>query len=133
MRTLWHWLGRVVFWSFERGTWPYDVAVVVIVAFVLLSPRAWFNDQPEVTPSVAVGQRNTGPAGELETYRIDARALSSAAGSSKSAMELELRDAVRKNSKRPGDHSFDIVRIAPVRDGDGVVAYDVSVRFRRGS
>ena len=46
MRTLWRALVRTVFWSFERGTWPYDVAVAVIVLFVLLSPRSWFHDRP---------------------------------------------------------------------------------------
>ena len=46
MRTLWRGLVRIVFWSFERGTLPYDVAVAVIVVFVLFSPRSWFNDRP---------------------------------------------------------------------------------------
>ena len=39
-------LSRTFFWSYERGTWQYDVAVVLILIFVLLTPRAWFRDQP---------------------------------------------------------------------------------------
>ncbi len=39
-------LGRIFFWSYERGAWQYDIAVVVILIFVLLTPRSWFHDQP---------------------------------------------------------------------------------------
>ena len=41
MRALGRILYRTIFWSYERGTWPYDVAVALIVLFVLLSPRGW--------------------------------------------------------------------------------------------
>ena len=34
MRTLWHAIKRVLFWSYERGTWQYDLAVVGIVLFL---------------------------------------------------------------------------------------------------
>src|SRR6266404_5336158 len=47
MRTLWRAIVRVVFWSYERGTWQYDVAVAAIVLFVLFSPRLiHYSDQP---------------------------------------------------------------------------------------
>ena len=64
MRTIWRVLVRTIFWSFERGTWPYDVAVGVIVVFVLLSPRSWFNDQPVIgpRPSPMVQLRDTDPS-----------------------------------------------------------------------
>jgi hypothetical protein len=53
MRTLWTILKRTVFWSYERGTWQFDLAVVAILVFVLLTPRRWFNDQPKPRPSSA--------------------------------------------------------------------------------
>ena len=46
-------LGRIFFWNFERGTLPYDLIVLGIVAFVFLSPRQWFHDQAESSPSAA--------------------------------------------------------------------------------
>lgn len=39
LQWLWWWLAhRVVFWSYPRATLPYDVAVVVVVAFTLSFP-----------------------------------------------------------------------------------------------
>jgi hypothetical protein len=37
---------RSIFWAYERGSWQYDLIVVAILAFIFLSPRAWFNDRP---------------------------------------------------------------------------------------
>lgn len=31
-----------------RGSWQYDVICAVIVAFIFLSPREWFRDQPRI-------------------------------------------------------------------------------------
>jgi CDP-diacylglycerol--glycerol-3-phosphate 3-phosphatidyltransferase len=32
------------FWTFERATWQYDVMVIVILAFVWLTPPGWIGD-----------------------------------------------------------------------------------------
>jgi hypothetical protein len=47
-----HILSRIFFWSYERGTWQYDAAVILILVFVLATPTRWFHDQPQVGPSV---------------------------------------------------------------------------------
>ena len=77
MRTLWRILMRTIFWSYERGTWPYDIAVAVIVIFVLLSPRSWFHDSPPMgpPPNPALVQLQSADAGGMQTYRVDARLL----------------------------------------------------------
>ena len=41
-------LKRFIFWDFPRASWQYDVMVGIIVAFIFLTPRAWFNDQPRI-------------------------------------------------------------------------------------
>lgn len=33
---------RIVFWSYGRTTWQYDVLCVLILAFVFLTPKGWF-------------------------------------------------------------------------------------------
>jgi hypothetical protein len=37
---------KYLLWSFERGSRPYDVICVVILAFIFITPPAVFNDRP---------------------------------------------------------------------------------------
>jgi hypothetical protein len=32
----------IVFWSYGRTTWQYDVLCVLILAFIFLTPKTWF-------------------------------------------------------------------------------------------
>lgn len=45
-------LKSFVLWDYARGSWQYDVMVGLILAFIFLTPRAWFRDQPR-TPAAA--------------------------------------------------------------------------------
>jgi len=131
MRTIWRVLVRTVFWSFERGTWPYDVAVVLIVAFVLLSPRSWFHDRPPVGPAsqAAVEWRSADPAGGIEVYRVDARLLVATSVTPEPELEHQLHEAVQKSVEDLHESKFEIVRIDPVKADDGSIAfYDVSIK-----
>jgi hypothetical protein len=132
MRTIWRIFVRTVFWSFERGTWPYDIAVVVIVIFVLLSPRSWFHDQPPLGPGpdpALVELRDADLNGGTRTYRVSAKLVPSSAKVPESELEHELHEAVRKNVETLQKSRFEIVRIQPIRGGDGaIVYYDVSIK-----
>ena len=137
MRGLWRGLVRIVFWSFERGTWPYDVAVATIVVFVLFSPRSWFNDRPPVEMALAERRRSHGqnraapirPDG-AEIYRVDARLISASDPKSASDLERQLHDVVRKHVQDlPAGTGFNVVRVVPVPGPDGTVAYyDVCIQ-----
>ena len=39
---LWRVLKKVILWSYGRTTWQYDVLCVLILAFVFLTPKGWF-------------------------------------------------------------------------------------------
>lgn len=41
-------LKRFILWEYPRGGWQYDVMVGVILAFLFLTPRDWFRDQPRI-------------------------------------------------------------------------------------
>jgi len=121
---------RVVFWSYERGTWQYDIAVATIVLFVMFSPRVIaFNDQPSVGPessSSLVILQNVEP-GRVATYRVDARLLASPRRTPE--LEHDLHDTVQKNVEDLRHGRFEIVRIEPIRGDGGTVAYyDVSIK-----
>jgi hypothetical protein len=34
---------RVVFWTYERGSWQYDILCIVILCFIFLTPKAVFD------------------------------------------------------------------------------------------
>ncbi len=134
MRTIWHLIVRTVFWSYDRGTWPYDVAVAAIVLFVLLSPPSWFHDQPPIGPAPAaalVALLEEDPSNGRKTYRVDARLLASPVRTPVRTPELEheLHEAVRNNVGDLKRRNFQILRIEPIRGDNGTVAYyDVSVK-----
>jgi hypothetical protein len=35
---------RGLFWTYERGSWQYDVMVILILAFIWLTPASWLGD-----------------------------------------------------------------------------------------
>jgi hypothetical protein len=37
---------KLIFWEFPRASWQYDVVVALILAFIFLTPRNLFRDQP---------------------------------------------------------------------------------------
>ena len=39
-------LKRFILWDYARASWQYDLMVGIILAFVFLTPRGWFRDQP---------------------------------------------------------------------------------------
>jgi hypothetical protein len=130
MRTLWRTIVRVVFWSYERGTWQYDVAVVGIVLFVLFSPVfIHFSDQPSVGPAAAQAlvQLRTIEPGQIATYRVDARLLATPVRTPE--LEHDLHETVQKNVQDLNHGHFEILRIEPIRgEGDTIAYYDVSVK-----
>ena len=133
MRTLWRGLGRIFFWSYERGSWPYDVMVIAIVIFVLLTPRSWFHDDPHsaaaaAAPGVALVSANS--ADETRTYRIDATVLAPEKRQTKSTPELEreTHEILGRTVAELKDQTFQVRGIEPVLATDGgVLYYDVTV------
>src|ERR1700722_16607435 len=74
MRTLWRGIVRPIFWSFERGSWPYELMGIAIVIFVLFTPRSLFHDQPQTTAQASsdVQLLSEDDATHTRTYRLAA-------------------------------------------------------------
>lgn len=121
-------LSRAFFWAYERGTWQYDVAVILILIFVLVTPRVWFHDQPQMglpatTPGQVVVVKDDGAS---KTYRVDARIL--APPQQTPALENELHNALQKALPELSGKRFTITNIQSERDDHGtVIAYQVAV------
>jgi hypothetical protein len=115
-------------------SWPYDAMVVVIVAFVLLTPRAWFHDQPLAShlPTSGVRFVSQDAGGQTRNYRIDASVLSLEKRSVKPTPELEreLHDILGRTVQDLKGNTFQVLYIQPVRVGDGpVIYYEVSIHM----
>lgn len=43
MHSFWHGVKQVLLWSYERGTWQYDLFCAVILAFIFFAPVSLFD------------------------------------------------------------------------------------------
>lgn len=121
-------LSRTFFWAYERGTWQYDAAVILILLFVLATPRGWFHDQPQMgLPANTPGQvLLIKDDGQSKTYRVDARIL--APPEQTPALENELHNALQKSLPELRNKRFTIANIEAVRNEQGtVIAYHVEI------
>ena len=59
MKILFTTLKKTLFWSYERGSWQYDVMCVLILAFVFFAPNSLFHsaDADRTQPLVVSGEQ----------------------------------------------------------------------------
>lgn len=134
MRKLWQGLVRTIFWSYERGSWPYDLMVIAILCFVLLTPRSWFHDQaqPQASTTSGVQLVDQDSGGKTRTYRLDAKLLPPEKRKAKTTPELEreTHDILSGNVDDLKGRTFQVIRIDSVQDESGSVqSYNVTVRL----
>jgi hypothetical protein len=43
----------IINWNYERGTWQYDVLCLLIIAFIFLTPKAWFVEVATIATQTA--------------------------------------------------------------------------------
>ena len=113
---------RGFFWTYERGTWQYDIMVALILAFVFLTPRHWFRDQPESPPAVSdVVFLRSDSAGKVYWLRA-------------SLLDVQTNDTAIQSARRVlralTGKPVEVTRIEPVeRDPQGqVISYAVWIR-----
>jgi hypothetical protein len=132
MNKLWRGFVGTIFWSYERGSWPYDLMVVAILLFVLFTPRSWFHDQPQSIPSEDSGVQliSQDPGARTRTYRLDAKLLAPQKRASKTTPELEreTHDILSRNVDDLNGRTFQVLQISALRNDDGSIqSYDVTV------
>jgi hypothetical protein len=123
-------LSRIFFWTYERGVWQYDLAVILILIFVLLTPSHWFHDQPNrASADSSITSRQVlllSSEDKKQIYQVDSRLL--ALPERIPALENELHIALQKSLPELHNGRFSIAKIEAVRDEQGiVVAYRVEV------
>lgn len=112
---------RGLFWTYERGTWQYDIMVALILLFIFLTPRGWFQDKPvSPLPAADIVLLLNDPAQKV--YQLRATLINA------KPPETVERSAQRVLEIHTGK-SIAIVRVEPAKDSRGqVVSYAVWVR-----
>ncbi len=107
-----------IWWTYPRGSVPYDIMVTIILAFIFLTP-IWvnFRDKPQERPphqtEVIVQQEGDG-----FLYKVDASAV-------KTGSDAEIRESLLRIIE-PVAGEITIDRYEPLYDGKkNLVAYKV--------
>jgi hypothetical protein len=104
-------LKRFILWDYPRASWQYDVMVGIILAFLFLTPRDWFRDQPRIpgASSIAVLPSENGSS----VFFVNSELLEGVGESQRSA---KLTDVLRI---RMSNRSLVVTRVEPVLDSEG--------------
>lgn len=115
MSRVWRIIKSYVFWTYERGSFHYDVMVTLILIFVFAGPHFIdFKDKPADFLASQTGIVSF-------VYQAEASAVD--------AQDLELVRANFARFLRPKVGAVTIERVEPVRDSAGrIVAYRAWVR-----
>jgi len=131
MRKLWRGVVNTIFWSYERGSWPYDLMVVLIVLFVLFTPGKWFHDEPQVNVAGDSGVTLVAQdqSAHTETYRVDSKLFPASTASQDKGRdrgpEIERRthEILSQSVDELKTHTFQIRSIEPIRGADSSILY----------
>lgn len=100
---------RLLFWEFPRASWQYDLVVALILAFIFLTPRSFFKDQPRPASIVQMPSE----AGAT-VYWFETSLLQSLPEAQRPAEAAEL---LRKRLGR----NVTVVRVEPIHDPEGEI------------
>ncbi len=100
---------RFILWDYARATWQYDVMVGVILAFIFLTPKTWFRDQPRVPQAnrIALLPANHGH----DVFWIEADLLAA-------TPETEQKKLVSDMLKHQTGVQHTVVSIEPIIDSE---------------
>jgi len=91
-------LKKILFWSYDRGSWQYDVMCVLILAFIFLSPNHIFQSRISAAP-IIVSAAEIGP--------VDTDGL-----------EQTIRDYLERQGR-----AVKIARVEKAEDSSGKTSY----------
>lgn len=110
-------LSRSFFWSYERGSWQYDIICAIILAFIFLTPASWFHDRPTLGLTNlrhSQGIIEIGHAKDGWHYLVDARLVAPLA-------PLTPEEAVHKILLRRLHHPVELKSVDALRDRNNVI------------
>ena len=102
MSPVWRILKGLLFWSHGRTTWQYDVMCALILAFIFLTPKSWFDGGKPKPPEMhqngskaaqrlLVWPENPGQNPDPQTFEKRAR-LATGRSDARVTLVREVRD-----------------------------------------
>lgn len=91
-------------WNYERGSWQYDVFCLLIVAFIFLTPKTWFEKRERLA---------------TQTARLVVKAQDFSGD--KSVMQQRVREL-------SGNPNAEIADFYEMRDVNGNTFYEIEIR-----
>jgi hypothetical protein len=101
-------LKRFILWDFQRGSWQYDVMVGIIVAFIFLTPRDWFRDQPRASSIVMVPSENDGFAFFVDPERL-----------ARVPENQRVAQLTKDVQAQASNHRLRVTRVEPILNSEG--------------
>jgi hypothetical protein len=96
---------KIVFWNYSRTSWQWDVLCVLILVFIFLTPKSWFEN------SEFRRQRTVVIAAEVVGNQSD-----------RAAIEQRAKDVAGRPESR-------VTGVREIRDATGkLVGYEVDIR-----
>jgi hypothetical protein len=106
-------LKRFIFWEYQRGSWQYDVIVAVILIFLLLTPRAWFRDQPRIAKASDIALLSS--ANGVSEFFVQKGNLANVSDDQRVG---KVTEQVRIKT---GNQRLTVTRLEPVQDSEGAL------------
>jgi hypothetical protein len=106
-------LRKLFFWNYARNTWQWDVLCVVILIFIFLTPKSWFEN----------GERR---ALSMHQNPVASTVLVGAELVENADDRAQVEQVIRTVTNRP---NVQVVNVRPVVGTDGKTrAYEVDIR-----
>lgn len=106
-------LKRFILWDYPRASWQYDVMVGIILAFIFLTPREWFRDQPRIPRASSIAMLPSDHGSSV--FWIDPQLLEGVAEGQRVARAAAFLKS------RTGNKGLEISQVQPVPDSEGEV------------
>ena len=110
---MWNTLKKLLFWNYARNTWQWDVLCVVILIFIFLTPKSWFENSER--RGYLAHQNST-----LSAVLVGAELIENA--QDKARVEQLVRTLTGRNNVQ-------VLNVRKVLDKDGRIrGYEVDIR-----
>jgi len=60
---------NIVWWAYERASWQWDLLCLLILAFIFLTPKEWFEKRERLTTKNATVSRQSRGKSEIRNLR----------------------------------------------------------------